>query len=263
MYISQLDIHFMFETKFGEGEREPWREQRQAEARWQYPVSHILIGHRSSDRATSPLFEAVTVICNGAYTLTNLTANSRHESHRMTALSFLVAAALVPCSAALRLVPLPNVRMPATAIASRALVCCQLGDDAPEPAAAQEADDQKMELIERAGDPFRAVRVVLYVTFGIAGTAGVVTSLLQMGDDPANAMGNLAVNAGVLAAGVAIFFFDKFATDKLREKLETDVRIMRSDRTVPTRAHTRAYAHAHMAVTPVTLRDVLSSLEHR
>ena len=253
----------MFETKFGEGEREPWREQRQAGARWQYPVSHILIRHRSSDRATSPLFEAVTVICNGAYTLTNLTANSRHESHRMTALSFLVAAALVPCSAALRLVPLPNVRMPATAIASRALVCCQLGDDAPEPAAAQEADDQKMELIERAGDPFRVVRVVLYATFGIAGTAGVVTSLLQMGDDPANAMGNLAVNAGVLAAGVAIFFFDKFATDKLREKLETDVRIMRSDRIVPTRAHIHAYAHAHMAVTPVTLRDVLSSLEHR
>ena len=40
---------------------------------------------------------------------------------------------------------------------------------------------ERLGLVERAGDPFRAVRVVLYAVFGIAGVAGVGTSLMTMG----------------------------------------------------------------------------------
>ena len=93
----------------------------------------------------------------------------------------------------------------------------------PEQPTAASVDKEKLALVERAGDPFRAVRVVLYVTFGIAGLAGVVTALLQMGSDPSGAMGNLAVNGGVLAAGVGVFFFDKTVTDKLREQTEKEL----------------------------------------
>ena len=44
-----------------------------------------------------------------------------------------------------------------------------------------------------------------------------------MGEKPAEAMGNLAVNGGVLAAGVAVFFFDRSVTAKLREKAEKEL----------------------------------------
>ena len=57
----------------------------------------------------------------------------------------------------------------------------------------QHIDPEKLALVERAGDPFRAVRVVLYATFGIAGIAGVGTSLLQVRSDSASAMSNLAI----------------------------------------------------------------------
>lgn len=82
--------------------------------------------------------------------------------------------------------------------------------EAAEEEAPKAVDKEKLALVERAGDPFRAVRVVLYVVFGVAGLAGVVTSLLQMGSDPAAAQ-NLGVNAGVLAAGVGVFVFDQCA----------------------------------------------------
>ena len=79
------------------------------------------------------------------------------------------------------------------------------------------------QLVERAGDPFRVVRAFIYVTFGITGLAGCVTALLQIGDDASAALGNLAVNGAVLAAGVGVFFFDRSVTSKLREGLEKEV----------------------------------------
>lgn len=42
---------------------------------------------------------------------------------------------------------------------------------------------QQVELVERAGDPFRGIRVVLYAVFGVAGLAGIVTSFISMGSD--------------------------------------------------------------------------------
>ena len=44
------------------------------------------------------------------------------------------------------------------------------------------------------------------------------------GKDPAAAMGNLAVNGGVLAAGIAIFFFDQKVTSDLKNKLEEEMK---------------------------------------
>ena len=61
-----------------------------------------------------------------------------------------------------------------------------------------ELDANKVDLVERASDPFRVVRAVIYVTFGVTGFAGCVTSVMQMGDNPGNSLGNLAVNGGVL-----------------------------------------------------------------
>ena len=46
---------------------------------------------------------------------------------------------------------------------------------------------------------------------------------MQMGDSPGNAMGNLAVNGGVLAAGVGVFFVDQSVTAKLREQTKKEV----------------------------------------
>ena len=37
-------------------------------------------------------------------------------------------------------------------------------------------------------------------------------------------MGNLAVNGGVLAAGIAIFFFDQKVTSDLKNKLEEEMK---------------------------------------
>lgn len=103
-------------------------------------------------------------------------------------------------------------------------MCCDVDPAFTEGGAPKSVvDDEKLALVERAGDPFRAVRVVLYVTFGIAGLAGVVTSLMQMGDSPGNAMGNLAVNGGVLAAGVGVFFVDQSVTAKLREQTKKEL----------------------------------------
>ena len=80
-----------------------------------------------------------------------------------------------------------------------------------------------VDLVERASDPFGIVRVIIYVTFGITGVAGVATSLLQMGDDAGTAMTNLGINAGVLVAGAAVYIFDRKITASLREKAEKEL----------------------------------------
>ena len=82
---------------------------------------------------------------------------------------------------------------------------------------------RQVDLVERASDPFRIVRVVLYATFGIAGIAGCGIAVSQVGSDP-SAMKNLAVNAAVTAGGVAIFLFDRSVTASLREKAEAELK---------------------------------------
>ena len=81
---------------------------------------------------------------------------------------------------------------------------------------------EKVGLVERASDPFRVVRVVLYVTFGVVGIAGLGIAITQMGSDPMQSMGNLAINALVLAAGVGLFFFDQNVVRNLRDKAEKE-----------------------------------------
>ena len=116
--------------------------------------------------------------------------------------ALLVAPGRPSCVAA----PVPPV------LRSRAIFCQE------EP----QIDEAKLGLVERAGDPFRVVRAVIYVTFGVTGLAGVVTSVMQM--EQPDAMQNLAVNSGVLAAGVATFFLDRAATVKLREQTEAELK---------------------------------------
>ena len=87
-----------------------------------------------------------------------------------------------------------------------------------------EVSEDQIDLVERASDPFRVIRVVLYVTFGIAGLAGCAIAVSQMGKDPGQAMSNLAVNGAVLAGGVGIFIFDKSVTSKLREKAAAELK---------------------------------------
>ena len=82
---------------------------------------------------------------------------------------------------------------------------------------------EQVDLVDRAQDPFRVVRVVLYVAFGITGLAGVAISATKMGADPSKALGDLAVNAAVLAGGVGILLFDRSVTAKLREKTEKEL----------------------------------------
>ena len=76
--------------------------------------------------------------------------------------------------------------------------------------------EARTELVDRASDPFRVVRTFIYVTFGIAGTVGIGLAIFQ-GD-----MGNVAVNAAVLAAGVGVFFLDRSLTASLREKVRRE-----------------------------------------
>ena len=54
---------------------------------------------------------------------------------------------------------------------------------------------RQIDLVERASDPFRVVRVVVYATFGVAGLAGVAISLFHMGKDPSRALSDLAINS--------------------------------------------------------------------
>jgi len=91
-------------------------------------------------------------------------------------------------------------------------------------APARELQSGQVDLVERASDPFRVIRVVMYVTFGVSGIAGCAIAISQMGKDPAQSMSNLAVNAAVLAGGVGIFFFDRSVTSKLREKAEAELK---------------------------------------
>ena len=99
------------------------------------------------------------------------------------------------------------------------------GNDQPlvadTPAATPAAE--QVDLVDRAQDPFRVVRVVLYATFGITGLAGVLISATKMGSEPSKALSDLAINAAVLAGGVGIFFFDRSVTAKLREKAEKEL----------------------------------------
>lgn len=90
--------------------------------------------------------------------------------------------------------------------------------------AARAVSSEQVDLVERASDPFGIIRVVLYVTFGISGIAGIGIAASQMGEDPGKAMSNLAVNAAVLAGGVGIFLFDRSVTAKLREKADQELK---------------------------------------
>ena len=82
---------------------------------------------------------------------------------------------------------------------------------------AEPPDEQQVDLVDRASDPFRVIRVVLYVTFGIAGFAGCGIAISN------GEFGNLAINAVVLAGGVGIFLFDRSVTAGLREKAEKEL----------------------------------------
>ena len=90
--------------------------------------------------------------------------------------------------------------------------------------AARAVSSEQIDLVERASDPFGIIRVVLYVTFGISGIAGIGIAASQMGEDPGKSMSNLAVNAAVLAGGVGIFLFDRSLTAKLREKADQELK---------------------------------------
>ena len=81
-----------------------------------------------------------------------------------------------------------------------------------------EPTEAQIDAVARASDPFSLVRTVMYVTFGIAGLAGVGISISQMGSNTVDSLGNLAVNGLVLAGGIGIYFFDQSVTAKLREK---------------------------------------------
>uniref|UniRef100_A0A7S0PXM2 Uncharacterized protein n=1 Tax=Coccolithus braarudii TaxID=221442 RepID=A0A7S0PXM2_9EUKA len=79
------------------------------------------------------------------------------------------------------------------------------------------------EVLDRASDPFRAVRLVIFIIFGVVGTAGCGVAISQIGSDPMNALGNLVVNAGVLGAGVGVYLFDRKIQTDLKAKLEEDL----------------------------------------
>ena len=140
-----------------------------------------------------------------------------HSIHRALALALLAAGS----SSALVLAPArPSLARPAACVHRAAAVAMQ--EEKP-PTPGPPPSEAAVDLVERASDPFGIVRVIIYVTFGITGVAGIGTSLLQMGDDAGAAMGNLAINAGVLAAGVAVYFVDRSATAALREKAEKEL----------------------------------------
>ena len=102
-----------------------------------------------------------------------------------------------------------------------AAITCQETDERPP--SVKDLSSEQVDLVNRASDPFRIIRQVLYVTFGVVGLAGVVTSVMQMGDKPGDSLGNLVVNGAVLAAGIGVFFFDRSVTSKLREKVEAEL----------------------------------------
>ena len=97
-------------------------------------------------------------------------------------------------------------------------------EPAPTASDASPVSTEQLDLVERASDPFRVIRVVLYVTFGVSGIAGCGIAVSQMGKDPVTAMSNLAVNGAVLAGGVGLFLFDRSVTAKLREKAEQELK---------------------------------------
>ena len=141
----------------------------------------------------------------------------------MRATLVLAAAFLASEAAALRITVAPALVRPARTASARvsaASIRCQEVEEEDE----IKVDARQLDLVERASDPFRVVRVILYSTFGIAGVAGVGVALFQMGKNPSVAMGNLATNAGVLAAGVAVFFLDQKVTADLREKAEAEMK---------------------------------------
>ena len=78
--------------------------------------------------------------------------------------------------------------------------------------------DAQVDLVDRAGDPFRVVRLVLYGVFGLVGLVGVVVAAGQIGDDPGAAFGNIAINGAVLAGGVGAYVFDMKVQGDLKEK---------------------------------------------
>ena len=78
-------------------------------------------------------------------------------------------------------------------------------------------DGRQVDLVDRASDPFRIVRTVLYVTFGVAGLAGCGIAISK------GEFMNAAINAIVLGAGVGLFLFDRSITAGLREKAEKEL----------------------------------------
>ena len=140
----------------------------------------------------------------------------------MTAGSLLlsVAALLVARADALVLRPMGVPTRSLSTVAARPAVFLTAIEDSP----GDKATDRQIDLVERASDPFRVVRVVVYATFGVAGLAGVGIALFQMGKDPGAAIENLAINAAVLGAGVGVFIFDRKVTADLRAKAEAEIK---------------------------------------
>mmetsp|Transcript_19767 Transcript_19767/g.47338 ORF Transcript_19767/g.47338 Transcript_19767/m.47338 type:complete len:165 (-) Transcript_19767:238-732(-) len=127
---------------------------------------------------------------------------------------------------AMRAISLPQFGLSRTSL-GRAQPRCQA--DEPEATSREPNSDdslraRRVELVERAGDPFRGVRVVLYAVFGVAGLAGIATSIMTMGTDPGPALGNIAINSAVLAIGVAVYVFDQKITSDLKRKLEEELK---------------------------------------
>eukprot|EP00308_Calcidiscus_leptoporus_P023107 CAMPEP_0119353698 /NCGR_PEP_ID=MMETSP1334-20130426/2804_1 /TAXON_ID=127549 /ORGANISM="Calcidiscus leptoporus, Strain RCC1130" /LENGTH=176 /DNA_ID=CAMNT_0007367045 /DNA_START=13 /DNA_END=543 /DNA_ORIENTATION=+ len=152
---------------------------------------------------------------------------------------FRILLALLPLAAAwhARLVTLPLAAWPSrpSPLVSRQHAVCprptraaltlQEFPSQPEVAEEERVDrsEAQQDVIARAQDPFRAVRIVVFAIFGIVGLAGCGIALTQLGSDPAGALGNLAVNAGFLGAAAALYVFDQKVQADLRAKLEEEL----------------------------------------
>ena len=70
----------------------------------------------------------------------------------------------------------------------------------PDPASETATTKRKQaqtDVLDRASDPFRAVRQVIFVIFAVVGFAGCGLAIMQMGSNPSDSVINLAVNAAV------------------------------------------------------------------
>ena len=97
----------------------------------------------------------------------------------------------------------------------------------------------QVDLVDRAGDPFRVVRLVLYGVFGVVGLVGVVVAAGQLGDDPGSAFTNMGINGAVLAGGIGAYVFDTRVQGDLKEKARPPCRSRHSTPAMPHEATPR------------------------